>query len=208
MVNIYVLKLEKRKYYVGKTKRLNQRIKDHFKSNGAEWTKIYNPIQVVEELKNVDDSMENTITREYMRKYGIENVRGGSYCSVMLPDFQKQALEKEFCGDENKCFRCSKKGHFANECDKKDYSSSSSSNSYSHPVLDEPQRKKTKITDDKCFRCGRYGHWETNCYAKTVINETKKSSSKNDDSCYKCGRDSHWANNCYAKYHIDGTYIC
>lgn len=83
---LYVLKLEAGKYYIGVTaKSVQERFKEH--QNGfyaAEWTKIHKPL-AVEQSKNLGvttyeaaERFENRVTRKYVEKYGIDNVRGGN----------------------------------------------------------------------------------------------------------------------------------
>ena len=43
MVYIYVLALEKNKYYIGKTSNPQFRLESHFSATGSEWTKLYKP---------------------------------------------------------------------------------------------------------------------------------------------------------------------
>ena len=38
---------------------------------------------------------EDALTKEYMAKYGIENVRGGTYCKEILDTAQVELLKKE-----------------------------------------------------------------------------------------------------------------
>ena len=49
---IYILSLEKGKYYVGKTGNIPRRLNDHFKGRGGAWTKMFKPIKVVDILEN------------------------------------------------------------------------------------------------------------------------------------------------------------
>ena len=82
---IYVLLLEEDKYYIGITLNLNQRIAQHFSSEGSIWTKKYKPIKIIEVIyNNIDELTENQITIKYMLNYGWANVRGGSYCKEKL----------------------------------------------------------------------------------------------------------------------------
>lgn len=83
---LYVLKLKDDKYYVGITARSNpqDRIQQHIGGYyGAKWTKKYPPVETLETrdlgLVSTNDAEleEKTTTREYMKKYGYQNVRGG-----------------------------------------------------------------------------------------------------------------------------------
>ena len=116
MICIYVLQLEKGKYYVGKTTDPYFRIKSHFNSNGSKWTQLYKPLKILELKRNCDDYDEDKVTRQYMDKYGINNVRGGSFVSVKLDNSVINTLQQMEKGTNDKCFKCGEKGHFAKEC--------------------------------------------------------------------------------------------
>jgi hypothetical protein len=116
MVHIYILELVEGKYYVGKTNNPGFRIDQHFHSGGAAWTRKYQPIRIVEIINDCDDYDEDKYTRIYMDKYGVENVRGGSFCEEVLDESTINMLEKMSNSVKNKCFICGKVGHFAKEC--------------------------------------------------------------------------------------------
>lgn len=119
---IYVLELSNNKYYVGKTsKNVMTRFNKHVKGSGfgSSWTRLHTPLKILEQFETVDVFDEDKYTKKYMEKYGIENVRGGSYCKIILDDWQIKALKNELMTTNNLCFNCGKHGHFASNCKKK-----------------------------------------------------------------------------------------
>lgn len=83
---LYVLKLENKKYYVGVTsKKPEERFIEHRNGfYGAEWTKIHKPLSIEQTVDlgittyEKAEEYENKITRVYIQKHGINNVRGGN----------------------------------------------------------------------------------------------------------------------------------
>ena len=51
MVFIYAIKLEKGKYYIGKTNNPHFRLNTHFNLNGSAWTQKYKPLKAIERFK-------------------------------------------------------------------------------------------------------------------------------------------------------------
>ena len=80
---IYVWELEENKYYIGWSENLSRRLKEHSNDDGAKWTQKYKPIKIIEICLGNKD-LENKKTLEYMKKFGWENVRGGSWCKVEM----------------------------------------------------------------------------------------------------------------------------
>lgn len=215
MVFIYVLRLEQNKYYIGKTTNPNFRIESHFNSDGSAWTKLYRPIEVLEIIPKCDEYDENKYTQIYMSKYGIDNVRGGSFVQVKLSNSEKRTLQKIINGTTDKCFICGQFGHFASDCPNtqkyyEDSSEDSSETSY-ETSCDDSGDDSCETSDESsgsdevwcCEKCNK--EFDTKYEAR--LHEKKCISQYTNDCCYRCGRRGHYAVDCFAKYHVKGYYI-
>lgn len=76
---VYVLLLKNAHFYVGITDNLQRRMAEHFAGKGAEYTKRYPPVEILEIIPNATYLLETKVTRDYMNKYGKDRVRGGKY---------------------------------------------------------------------------------------------------------------------------------
>jgi predicted GIY-YIG superfamily endonuclease len=115
-LSIYILRLQGGKYYVGKTTNVIKRYQEHVNGQGAQWTRIYKPISLEQTIPNASPFDEDKTVKEYMAKYGIENVRGGSYVQEDLSEFHMEALKMELWSAGDKCTQCGRKGHFVKDC--------------------------------------------------------------------------------------------
>jgi len=113
---IYVLKLENDKYYIGKTKDLNKRITEHQNGNGSEWTKLYKVKFIIESFYETNIFQEDMIVKSYMKKFGINNVRGGTYSTCILCTDKIKFLNDEITHADNLCFYCKQSGHYIRNC--------------------------------------------------------------------------------------------
>ena len=116
MDHIYILKLKEGKYYIGKTNNIEKRWNEHITGNGSGFTKKYKPISLIKTMKSISYFDEDKYVKEYMSKYGIDNVRGGTYSNIDLDDNCIAVLEKEIRHSKNECMRCGRDTHFIKDC--------------------------------------------------------------------------------------------
>ena len=206
---IYVLKLSEGRYYVGKSDNVIARFQQHLNSNptggqrgGSEWTKKYSPLLLIEcyESKSIFD--EDNKTKEYMMKYGFDNVRGGSYAKFDLSVEDLNALKKELAGSMGLCFNCGRAGHYIGECSlalshARDAKGDTGRRTNS-PVVGQvvgqvvkPATTMAAVPMELCKRCGRNNHTEATCGAKTTLDGKA--------ICGRCGRTTHATDKCTMK---------
>jgi hypothetical protein len=115
---IYVILLEENKYFVYSTdtaeyfdntmfdygENVDQHVDEVVKmeiENLFEFPRMYRPVQIVETSWITDVLDIDKTVKKYMMSYGVDNVRGGSYLSPILPEYQYQALHTELSANEN-----------------------------------------------------------------------------------------------------------
>lgn len=86
------MRLEKDKYYVGSSTDVYKTFYEHFTGQGIDWTRMYKPLEI-----DVIANDEDTVLKDYIAKYGIENVRGGRLEQIT-------------------CCKCGKEGHLSKNC--------------------------------------------------------------------------------------------
>lgn len=116
---VYILRLVSNKYYVGRSDSIVKRILTHFKTRGSYWTKKYNPVSVVSIMENCNKYDEDKYTIHMMDKYGINNVRGGTFVQVNLPIEQIQIIAKMISNANDWCFICFNPSHYTYRCKNK-----------------------------------------------------------------------------------------
>ena len=207
MVFIYILQLEQGKYYIGKTKNPQFRLDSHFNSNGSEWTKIYKPKKVLELKSNCDDYDEDKITRQYMDKYGIDNVRGGSFVSVKLEKSTIDILKQMSNGTNNKCFTCGKGGHFAKDCNSKEQYEEVWVCEYCEKEFVEEKKCEYHVKYCNSTNKKQFVYQSEEEEDEDEDDEEEDDEEEDDDCCFRCGREGHYASACYAKKHVKGYYL-
>ncbi len=181
-ITIYVLECMDGKYYVGRTGNLDKRLELHSSGRGSFWTRKYPMKSVVEVLKNADKFDEDKYVLKYMDKYGVDNVRGGSYSQMVLNNDLQKCIQRHFITANNLCYICGGKGHLIRECPDNPKNARLLNNlEERRKFSEEPPRKKIKVEDISfsfdsealCNRCGRTGHYAEQCFSKKHFNGEK-----------------------------------
>ena len=141
MVNIYVLELQGKKYYVGKTNHTFRRFNQHKTGSGAKWTQKHKVEDLFAFHKDMKDSDENKITIQMMKKYGVRNVRGGSWTKVNMTEAEIKRLENKINARGRR-----------------------------RRTTKTPQKKAMASKKKSCTRCGRTSHTVEKCYARFHAN--------------------------------------
>ena len=114
---VYILQLKDNKYYIGQSDNIDRRIWYHNNYKGSKWTTKY---EVIKELKSEFDSQkyfwELIETLNYMKIYGIDNVRGSMFTNMILSEIDKIMATQLYCELNNLCRKCGKEGHYINQC--------------------------------------------------------------------------------------------
>jgi curved DNA-binding protein CbpA len=120
---IYVLDLVGGFKYVGRTSNPDVRLASHLSAastNGSAWTTLHPPVAdssvVLRPAAGLPGLDEDKETKEQMAIHGINNVRGGSHCSIHLDHRVVYVLERELRHASGACFRCGGPGHFHDAC--------------------------------------------------------------------------------------------
>ena len=97
---IYVLECAEGRFYVDTLsffiEIVSEDIINYFRHNCCEWTKRYEPLRVLQVLKNSSAAADvDQVTKNLMKCYGINFVRGGRYSRIKLSDGEIKCLQRE-----------------------------------------------------------------------------------------------------------------
>lgn len=206
MINI--IALEKGRYYIGK-----HSILDIQNGLGPTWVKTYKPVKLI---KQIQDSLEYDTLLEYMETYGIDYVRGYTYISMELTQYEKDKLNKLLFGPkavstEVVCIYCSQLGHNEYSCDNLKYDKENEFQqiSYRGKTSNKQKTDATNSVSYKSYDC-RYCEMKFNNddtlrkHEYTCKDEAFIRPSGKGLNCERCGRNTHATANCRAKNDIYG----
>lgn len=116
---IFVLQLENNKYFIGNTYNpyFSLSTYRHIDNDKNLFTLENKPLNICKFISKCNKFDEDKIVKKYMDKYGIDNVRGGSYNTLHLEQNIKYFIQKELWYINNKCTICGN-SHLTEDCDK------------------------------------------------------------------------------------------
>jgi hypothetical protein len=118
-IYIYVISQDCGKFFIGKTNTPNvliEDIKELAKKHNLRWLINYKPFRIHEIIHSLDTWDEDKITLKYMDKYGIDNVRGGSFNSIILADEELATIRNMISSAKGCCPICNSTGHIKTNC--------------------------------------------------------------------------------------------
>ena len=170
MYQVYILKLENDKYFVGYTKDISK-IKESIKD--FEWIQRHPLIKILKIIYNCDKYDVDKYTKKFMELYGIDNVRGGTYYHADLSQETLNSLKQELEILNKQIYIKSQEEDFIHKDD--------------DTYFDEVENEFEII--NKCARCGSNDHHTYDCYVEHIGNGKIK-------RCTNCKDYGHLAKEC------------
>ena len=102
--------------------------------------------------EEIDGFVEDAITLRYMLKYGVDKVRGGIFCELVLNQEDRQYINNFLEKTDSGCYLCRSKKHYFKQCP-----------SIICNECKEQGHISRKCPNTICHKCGRVGHWEIDC---------------------------------------------
>jgi len=203
---LYLLKLENNKWYVGKSKNVKARFQEHLeqKGAGAEWTRLHRPMIVAQRKPCQDDKFaEDSFVLACMEKYGIENVRGGSWSHPTLSRFETQYIQKLLASANDACYSCHKSGHLAKNCPTRQPVSDEKALVALGAELAQEDRRNCESKTLVPPRNGVFAHFAVG-HKRRYEQDNSEESEDAGDTCFRCGRNSHYVKDCFARTDVHG----
>lgn len=174
MYQVYILKLEYGKYFIGHTQSIDT-LQEQLQKKNIKWINKYPYIKILKVINNCDKFDVDKHTKKYMEIYGIENVRGGSYYQFVLSNEIITQINNEINISEQSIYNNSS------------HSDEHTDNEIIEDSFDEIKDEFEII--NKCSRCGSNDHYSYHCFVEfNLKNEILR--------CVKCREYGHIRKDC------------
>jgi len=100
MDKLYILKLENDKWFIGKSANVEKRYEQHLNGEADPFTQLHKPISLELSRDLTSETDHDETVREYMRKYGVENVRGGIYSKTEFNSYDLSKIRDDISYEE------------------------------------------------------------------------------------------------------------
>ena len=108
---IYILELQNNKYYIGITENPRFTLSDYKNLNGYKWTYENIPLKLNKLIPYCNKYDLDKYVLINMQKYGINNVRGGSFSEYSFDYNTTQFIRNMICNTNNLCNNCGNPNH-------------------------------------------------------------------------------------------------
>lgn len=102
--HVYLLQLQGGRKYVGASQDPEKALQYH-KESGCAWTQLYPPESIEAIHSSVNESDLDQYVLHYMNRYGAQNVRGGSWSTVLLSHEEREKIIERVGGDGSCCIQ-------------------------------------------------------------------------------------------------------
>jgi hypothetical protein len=182
--NIYIIRLEQNKYFIGEAVNLEKRLKDHSEGKVSQYTNIYRPISIKKIIPDSNPKHLDKYVIKYMEKYGMNMVRGGSFDNEVLSKDQIKYLKSQGVKEPQQQKQQQKQQQTQKSYEQPTLSLQEQQmieqELYQQEIMQQPQkimqrrRPESSLKQDvlkipirqangTCFICGLDGHYQENC---------------------------------------------
>lgn len=207
---MYVIRLEGGKYYVGSSDDPETRFLYHARGEGAAWTRLHRPIEIMEIIPGGGPFEEDKITKEYMAKYGIDNVRGGSYVQIKLRPEDRKVLKRDIWMAQQVCVRCGHPSHYVSDCFAR--------TDVCGDPIEDTEAMSSRTPHERNGGARRYASTESNQQSSSFSRGHTSHSQREpgisprerwfaEGRCTRCGALSHFSRDCFARRDVNGNHL-
>lgn len=203
---VYVLKLENEKFYVGLCIKGDpfKRIRNHYKANGARYTQNNRVLKLMF-LEEITDTLEELIhTLQFMKTYGMSQVRGDKYIQRYINDFERNEISNLLINVDVPCTLILSKTNKI--IIKDDFKFDNEKHKFE---ICFPMKVQKIILVLRCIETFGLTMVENDIYNSSDANSVCMHLRHSNQQCMKCGSCEHFAKSCLLDvFQLDKSIFC